>query len=111
MAHDEALAEVLREDLSDEDGITERKMFGGLCLMKNGHMIAGVHGAGGMMFRVGKPHEAEAMAIDGAGPMEMTGRRMGGFVDVVDPEALADDKRRRRWLHLALDHAATLPPK
>ena len=39
------------------------------------------------MFRVGKDQEAEAKAIEGAGDMMFTGRKMGGLIDVTD-EAL-----------------------
>ena len=111
MAVDDGLVAMLRDDLTAEAGISEKRMFGGLCFLKDGHMIAAVHGSGGAMFRVGKATEKEALAIDGAAPMEMTGRRMGGFVDVRDPDALADDARRGVWLAMALAHAGTLPPK
>ena len=53
MAYDEGLAEILRSDLAEEDGVEEKRMFGGLCFMLHGHMLCGVHKDGGM-FRVGK---------------------------------------------------------
>jgi TfoX/Sxy family transcriptional regulator of competence genes len=109
MAFDEGLAEILRGDLADLPGITEKKMFGGIAFMMNGNMLCGVH-SGGAMFRVGKEREAEALAIDGARPMDFTGRRMGGFVDVGD-EALADDARRGAWMRLAQAYAGELPAK
>lgn len=110
MAYDEGLAELMRTDLADETGITERKMFGGLCFMKDGHMLCGVH-RDGAMFRVGKAARDTAMAIPGAVPMAFTGRPMGGFIDVPDPSDLADDARRARWIEMALAHAKSLPPK
>ena len=110
MTYDEGLAELLRSDLHDIHGITEKKMFGGLCFLVDGHMIGGVH-KDGAMFRVGKPNISEAMDIPGTGPMTFTGRPMGGFVSVEDPDDLADDTRRSAWLRLALDHARSLPPK
>ena len=76
MAHDEGLAQLLRDDLVDVDGISERNMFGGLCFMLNGNMLCGVSPKG-CMFRVGKPREDEARAITGAGPMNFTGRPHG----------------------------------
>ncbi len=109
MAHDEGLAEMMRDDLAEQPGITERRMFGGLAFMLHGHMVCGVH-RDGAMFRVGKPREAEARAIPGTGPMEFTGRPMGGMV-AADAEAMADDHRRQRLLALALANAASLPPK
>ena len=109
MAYDEGLAELLRGDLADTGGIEEKNMFGGMAFMLNGNMLCGVHSGGGM-FRVGKANEAAALAIDGAGPMQFTGRRMGGMIDVTD-EALADDRRRAACMRLALDFVGGLPAK
>lgn len=109
MAYDEGLAQMMREDLDDEIGITEKKMFGGLCFLLHGNMVCGVH-KDGAMYRVGKEREAEAMSIEGAGPMTFTGKKMGGMVDVTE-DAMADDERRQAWCALALTNANSLPPK
>lgn len=109
MAYDEGSAALMREDLADQSGISEKKMFGGLCFLMNGNMVCGVHQGGGM-FRVGKSREAEARAIDGAGALTFTGRPMGGMIEV-DDQALGDDERRGKWIALAVANAASLPPK
>ncbi|MBV1867337.1 MAG: TfoX/Sxy family protein [Marinosulfonomonas sp.] len=109
MAYDEGLAQLLRDDLLDVDGVREKLMFGGLCFMLNGHMLCGVN-AKGMMFRVGKSREAAARAIEGAGPMQFTGRPMGGMIDVTE-QAFVDDERRAKWLALAIENARSLPAK
>jgi TfoX/Sxy family transcriptional regulator of competence genes len=109
MAYDEGLAAMMRDDLADQSGITERKMFGGLCFMMNGNMVCGVHTGGGM-FRVGKSREAEARAIEGAGELTFTGRPMGGMIEV-DEDAMADDDRRGQWIALSVKNAASLPAK
>lgn len=109
MAYDEGLAELMRGDLAEHDDIVEKSMFGGLCFMKSGHMLCGVHKGGGM-FRVGKDRHDDALAIDGASPMAFTGRPMGGIVDVGD-EAMADDDRRSRLMALALANVAALGPR
>ena len=109
MAYDEGLAHLMRDDLSEEPGITEKKMFGGLCFLLHGNMVCGVHKDGGM-FRVCKPREAAALAIEGAREMNFTGRRMGGFVDV-DADLMGDDSRRLQMMDLALTNARALPPK
>lgn len=109
MAYDEGLAELLRVDLAEYANIEEKRMFGGLCFMKDGHMLCGVHKGGGM-FRVGKPRQEAAQSVDGAGPMAFTGRVMGGLVDVTD-EAMADDGRRAQLMALALENVTELGPK
>lgn len=109
MAYDEGLASILRDDLAARHGISEKKMFGGLCFLLNGNMLCGVHKGGGM-FRVGKDNEAAALEIDGAMPMAFTGRRMGGMIDASD-DLMADDSRRAALMALALDFVAPLPDK
>lgn len=108
MAWDEGLAQLLRDDLVGEP-VAEKKMFGGLAFLLNGHMICGIH-KGGAMFRVGKPNEAMALAVPGASPMLFTGKPMSGMVDCSD-EACVDDTRRGQLVALSLGFVKTLPPK
>ncbi|MBT8410148.1 MAG: TfoX/Sxy family protein [Alphaproteobacteria bacterium] len=109
MAYDEGLADLMRGDLLDEQGITERKMFGGIAFMLNGNMLCGVHKGGGM-FRVGKERKAAAMLIDGASAAAFTGRPMASMVEASE-DAIADDARRGALIALALTNARGLPPK
>jgi hypothetical protein len=53
------MANQMRADLGLLPDLSEKKMFGGLCFLLNGHMVCGVH-KGGAMYRPGKPREAEA---------------------------------------------------
>lgn len=109
MAIDEGMAEVMRADLADLEGLQDRKMFGGLCFMHHGHMICGIH-KDGAIYRVGKPGMARALALEGTGPMTFTGRPMGGFVDL-PTDAFADDELRAELTRMACAHTASLPPK
>jgi len=109
MAYDEGSAQVLIDALAEISGITEKKMFGGLCFMLNGNMLCGVHKDGGM-FRIGKVNEEAALAVEGARPLGFTGRKMGGMVEVTD-ECIADDNQRSELLKLALDFVGGLPAK
>ena len=109
MAYDEGLAEILRKALADTPGIVEKRMFGGLCFMLDGNMLCGVHKGGGM-FRVGPDRVEAALGVEGARPMDFTGRPMKGFVDVND-EAMDDDGRRAVLLDLAKAFVGGLPPK
>lgn len=109
MAYDEGHATLMREELADIEGITEKKMFGGLCFLLHGIMVCGVQKGGGMA-RVGKEREAEALKIDGVDPLSFTGRKMGGMVDISE-DLLGDDDRRAQVIALALTNARSLPPK
>jgi hypothetical protein len=109
MAYDEGLAQTFRDALADRSGVSERKMFGGLCFMLNGNMLCGTYRDGGM-YRVGKGNEAAALALPHVRPMTMTGRPMPGLVDV-DRIAIDDDALRGQLMRLALDFVEALPPK
>ncbi|WP_112323833.1 TfoX/Sxy family protein [Oceanibium sediminis] len=113
MAFDEEQAERLRDRLAGHIGITEKKMFGGLCFLLNGNMLAGIHGAkmgGGAMFRVGPEREAAALALPGTAPMTMTGRRMRGFVDA-PADLLEDEAQLAAILALAMEYVSAMPAK
>jgi hypothetical protein len=42
LAYDETLADRVRATLAGRDGLTERKMFGGVAFMLNGNMACGL---------------------------------------------------------------------
>ena len=71
-------------------------MVGGIAFMYAGHMVCGIH-KDDAMFRVGKDPEAEAKAIEGAGDMMFTGRKMGGLIDVTDDAVVDDDAVHFGW--------------
>src|SRR5210317_1697748 len=48
VAYDEVLAQIMRDDLYDVIGISEKKMFGGIAFMYAGHMVCGTHKDGAM---------------------------------------------------------------
>lgn len=108
MAYSEHLAETMRADLGVEPGLSEKKMFGGLCFLLHGNMVCGVM-KDGAMYRVGKAREAEALSA-GAAPLSFTGRPMGGMVEI-DQGQFADDDLRAALARMALSNAASLPPK
>lgn len=109
MAYDEDDAQIFRDALASEDGITERKMFGGLCLMWQGHMVCGVMADGGMV-RVGKENVAAALELEGIEPLEFGGRVMGSMVDV-SFDVMNDKDRLDVVLDMALKFVKSLPPK
>ena len=119
MAYDEGCAQIFRDDLAGIDGVTEKKMFGGLCFLFNGHMLCGVHQmkdqskteiGDGAMFRVGPDNYAQALAIEGVRELSFTGRPMKGLVEC-DAALLEDDDRRTQLVSLSKGFARSLPPK
>lgn len=109
MAYDEKHAEILRKAMAKLDGITEKKMFGGLCFLLNGNMLCGVH-KDGAMARVGKDLEASALELEGVDPLSFTGRKMGGLVELTEA-ALKDRKTRNVVLALAEEFVGAMPAK
>jgi TfoX/Sxy family transcriptional regulator of competence genes len=108
MAVDEGLAERMRAALAGIGAVREVRMFGGLCFMLNGNMVAGTSKRG-LLVRVGKEQLSAALARPGAKRMEMTGRPMQGYVFIDPPPP--DEQALRDWLDLAVAFVKTLPPK
>ena len=113
MAYDEILTQRFRKALARRRGITDKRMMGGICFLKNGNMIGAAdrnkQGLGRFMFRVGKQNEARALRRKGAYVMEHGGRRMGGFIFVNEDDC--NDAQLRAWIDLALEYVGSLPAK
>ncbi|MBV9637624.1 MAG: TfoX/Sxy family protein [Methylobacteriaceae bacterium] len=103
----DALAGRIRAALPGE-GISEQRMFGGVCFMLNGNMIAG-SSRNGLLVRVGKERREDALRRPGASEMMMGGRAVEGYV-FVDPERL-DEAGLRDWLDYAHAFVRALPAK
>lgn len=109
MAYDEGLAERIRAILGDGAGLDEKRMFGGICFLSRGRMVAGIVGDR-LMARVGPQAYADALARPHVREMDFTGRPMRGFV-TVEPEGIAEDDDLRTWLERCLRFVETQPPK
>jgi hypothetical protein len=108
MAYDEGVAARVRQALQGKEGLTERKMFGGLAFLLNGNMLVGVMG-NRLLVRTGPGWQSDALKRPHVGPMTFTGKPMRGFV-VVDPAGFANGVDLRSWISLALGHVRELPP-
>ena len=86
----------------------EVRMFGGLCFMLNGNMVAGASKRG-LLIRVGKDQHTRALAWPDAKRMEMFGRPMEGYVFIDPPPR--DEQTLREWLDLAVAFVNTLAAK
>ena len=109
MSFDPGLAERVREVLGARPGISERRMFGGLAFMLQGHMFVGLMEST-LMARVGPERHADALAQPHTREMDFTGKPMKGYI-YVDPQGLGDDKNLQAWVEWCAGFAATLPLK
>jgi len=110
MAYDEELAGRIRALIASEQGLTEKKMFGGLAFLIGGHMAISASGQGGVMVRV-DPDESELLlATTNARLVEMRGRQMQGWMRI-DPQDVRTKQQLARWVGLGVAYARSLPPK
>lgn len=109
MVFDEGLAQRLRETYAQRTAAVEKKMFGGLAFMVNGHMSCGVSG-NDLMCRVGPDGYESALQQPHARKMDFTGRPLKGFVYVAS-EGVADDRDLQAWVGRSLEFVQKLPPK
>ena len=109
MAYDEGLAERLRDVLSEQIGVTEKKMFGGLAFLWHGHMFCGIAGED-LMVRVGAERYEQALSEPHTRVMDFTGRPMKGYV-YVESEGFEADDQLKNWAHRGLEFVLSLPPK
>lgn len=109
MVRDPGLEELLRTDLGDMPGLSEKPMFGGLCFMMNGNMMQFVR-EDGAMYRVGKTNEKAALDLPGTEAMYQRGVRKHGLV-WLSGDQFDDDDTRRILTDLARESVQSLPPK
>ena len=97
LAYDEDLANRIRELMAAEDGVTEQRMFGGLAFLIGGNMAVAASGKGGLMVRVDPDDTDALMDKPGAGPFEMRGRAMQGWLRV-DDEGVRTKRELEPWV-------------
>jgi len=110
MAYDEDLGDRVREFVKDQEGLTERRMFGGLAFLIHGNMAVSASSRGGLLLRV-DPAETEALVHEpGARRFDMRGREMDGWLHL-DPDVLSTDRQLEQWVARGLAYARSLPAK
>jgi hypothetical protein len=109
MAYDLELAQRVAQVLKSRRRVAQRRMFGGVCFLLNGHMCCGVEKSR-LMVRVGPKHYEAALGTSHVRPMDFTGRPMNGFVFVM-PEGLRTRGALKKWVDLGARYAESLPPK
>ena len=109
MPFDERVAQRVRDILAEECPAKERRMFGGLAFMVNGHMCCGIVGED-LVVRVGAAAHKQALSRPHARAMDFTGRPMKGFV-YVERSGYRTEASLRAWIGSGLKFVLSLPPK
>lgn len=83
MAYDEELAARVRSLLAQQPGWSEQRMFGGLGLLREGHLAVAVSGQGGLMVRHDPTDGLDEQAH--TAPVVMRDQEMAGWLVVEAP--------------------------
>jgi TfoX/Sxy family transcriptional regulator of competence genes len=110
MPYDEILAQRIRSLIKVDSGLAEKKMFGGLAFLVNGHMAVAASGQGGLLVRA-DPADTEALlSTTNAELMVMRGREMPGWLRI-DTKDVQDDADLVKWIERGTSYASSLPSK
>jgi TfoX/Sxy family transcriptional regulator of competence genes len=109
MAYSKSLVERIRHLVSRHRGITEKKMFGGVCFLLNGNLLVGVW-KDSLIARVGKADYETALLQEHVREFDVTGRPMKGWV-MVEPDGIDSDRQLTHWIEQATQFVRTLPGK
>jgi len=104
----EHLVDRVRLLVEGDPRISEKRMFGGLTFLLNGHILVGTKPDGRILLSVGKEHNDEALARPGATQMIHRDKPMRGFI-WVDPDAIEDDDDLRDWVTTAERWVSQMP--
>jgi TfoX/Sxy family transcriptional regulator of competence genes len=110
MAFDEDLANRVRDELADVAGLSEKRMFGGLAFVVNGHMAVAASSQGGLLLRCDPAQTGELLSAPHAERFAMRGREMDGWLRI-DADGVADEDQLRHWVGIGVAYASSLPPK
>lgn len=109
MAYDEKLDGRIRAAVAGWGDVLSRKMFGGVCWLLDGKMVAGVWKEF-LILRLGPEGAAFARELPHVRPFDITGPPMKGWV-MVEPAGVRTAAQLKRWLGEARAFVETLPPK
>jgi TfoX/Sxy family transcriptional regulator of competence genes len=110
MAYDDELADRVRECVAQEKGVTEKRMFGGLAFLINGHMAVSAGNKGGLLLRVDPADTESLIQQPHASRFQMRGREMNGWLHIDANDQTSDDELAQ-WVRRGVAYAKSLPPK
>jgi TfoX/Sxy family transcriptional regulator of competence genes len=110
VAYDEDLAQRIRALVAAQQGLSEKKMFGGLAFLIGGNMAVSASGQSGILVRVGPERSDELSATGAASVAVMRGRPMPGWLRV-DADHLRTRRQLKKWVDLGVGVAQSQPAK
>ncbi|GKS66292.1 RNA methyltransferase [Nitrospira sp.] len=109
MPYDERLAERIRGYFKRRRGVEDKRMFGGLCFMLNGHMCCGVE-KDRLMVRVAPDRYETLLKKAHAREMDFTGKPLKGFL-FINEGGYRTASGLAFWLDEAVECVKLKPPK
>jgi len=109
MAYSESLALHICQIVVRRRGITEKKMFGGICFLLHGMMCGGVW-KDALIARLGTEQGTEARLEPHVKKMDITSKPMKGWV-LVEPDGVEHDEQLSGWIEQAIKFVRTLTQK
>ncbi len=109
MPFDDKLAFRVWKILKKIEGLSEKKMFGGICFLVNGNMALGLVNED-LMIRVGSDSYEKMLSQPYVRKMDFTGKPLKGFL-YVGPNGTQSDKDLRKWVLSGVEFALSLPAK
>ena len=109
MAYDVHLADRIRSILQSAGEFSDKKMFGGLAFMVNGHMCCGVLKTD-LVLRLTPEEAATSLRQPHTRPMDFTGKPMKSMI-YVSAIGTDSDKALAAWLESAVTLARSVPEK
>jgi TfoX/Sxy family transcriptional regulator of competence genes len=110
MAYDEDLANRIRELLGSDQGIEEKRMFGGLAFLVNGNMSVAASGQGGLLVRVAPEDTDNLLQRAHVNSMVMAGREARGWLRV-EADGVQTKRQLQGWVTRGVGYARSLPAK
>ncbi|AGZ48966.1 TfoX/Sxy family protein [Mycobacterium kansasii] len=110
MAYDIDLVERIRELLASQSGVDEKRMFGGLAFLIDGHLAVAVSGQGGLLVRVPPADTDKLLGGAHVSPMIMAGRQTRGWLRVA-AEGVKTKRQLHSWVTRSVTWVHSLPPK
>jgi TfoX/Sxy family transcriptional regulator of competence genes len=110
VAYDEDLAARIRELVAQQEGLSEKKMFGGLAFLIGGNMAIAASGQGGILVRVDPEQSDRLVATTKASVAVMRGREMPGWLRV-DSADVRTKPQLTKWVKFGTTFARSLPAK